>query len=77
MSHAQFPSNQLGPGGALFLSVASKLGLVKIERGMGDKKNEIRINNLTIINFVLKFIGPTHERTLTTYMMIIQVGVAL
>ena len=74
MSHAQFPSDQLGPGGDLFLSVVSKLGLAKVERGLGDKKNEIRVNNLTIINFVLKFIGPTHERTLTIYMMIIQVN---
>ncbi len=74
MSHAQFPSDQLGPGGGLFLSLVGKLGLAKVERGVGDSGKEIRVNNLTIINFVLKLIGPTHERTLTVYMMIIQVS---
>ena len=44
-----------------------------METNVGDKKDEIRVNNLTIINFVLKTIGPTHERTLTLYMLGIQV----
>ena len=74
MSHAQFPSDHLGPGGGLFLSLVGTLGLAKVERGVGEKGNEIRVNNLTIINFVLKLIGPTHERTLTVYMMAIQVS---
>ena len=73
MSYAQLPPDQLGPGGGLFLSLVSTLGLAKVERGVGERKKEIRVNNLTIINFVLKFIGPTHERTLTIYMMCMQV----
>lgn len=31
------------------------------------------MNNLTIINFVLKLIGSTHERNLTVVMLSIQI----
>lgn len=50
------------------------LRLVTMETGVGDKKDEVRINNLTIINFVLRLTGPTHEQTLTLYMLLIQVA---
>lgn len=33
----------------------------------------IEMNNLTIINFVLKLIGSTHERNLTVVMLSIQI----
>ena len=48
-------------------------GMVVVEDDVGEEKNEIRVNNLTLINFVLKFTGPTHEQTLTIYLMVIQV----
>ena len=73
MSYAQFPPDQLGPGGDLFLKVVHMFGLAKVEWGVGDSGKDVRVNNLTLINFVLKFVGPTHEQTLTIYMMIIQV----
>jgi UDP-N-acetylglucosamine--dolichyl-phosphate N-acetylglucosaminephosphotransferase len=37
------------------------------------KDGVIEMNNLTIINFVLMFIGPTHERNLTVIMLFVQV----
>ena len=37
----------------------------------------IECNNMTLINLVLKFLGPTHERTLTVIMLIIQVCIRL
>ena len=73
MSYVQFPPDQLGPGGKLFLMIVDTLGLAHVEWSVGKKQDEIRVNNLTIINFVLKFVGPTHERTLTIYMLLIQV----
>lgn len=30
-------------------------------------------NNMTLINFVIKLIGPTHERNLTLLLLLIQV----
>ena len=77
MSYAQFPHDQLGPGGDLFLKVVHMFGLAKVEWGVGDSGKDVKVNNLTLINFVLKFVGPTHEQTLTIYMMLIQVCVCV
>ena len=52
----------------------SILKLVTMETNVGDKKDEIRVNNLTLINFVLRITGPTHERTLTLYILCIQIA---
>ena len=73
MSYATFPVEELGPVGGAFLKTVHWFGLADVQWVMIDKKHQISVNNLTIINFVLKFIGPTHERTLTIYMILIQV----
>ena len=74
MSHAQFHPSELGRGGWALLQLLSMLRLVSMETNVGDKKDMIRVNNLTLINFVILIIGPVHEATLTTIMMGIQVG---
>jgi len=74
MSYAEFPEATVSPGILRLLKVARGLGLVSMETGLGDKKDLVRVNNLTIINFVLKWVGPTHEGRLTSYMMTIQVS---
>ena len=38
-----------------------------------EESNQVSINNLTIINFVLKTIGPTEEGTLTNIILCVQV----
>lgn len=48
--------------------------LVSLDMNVGVKGEEMRVSNLTILNFVLRVIGPTHERTLVIYMLAIQVG---
>ncbi len=73
MSRVQFHPSQIGTLGSTILTVLSTLKLVAMETNVGDKKDEVRINNLTLINLVLKWAGPTHERTLVIYMLIIQV----
>ncbi|XP_003391111.1 PREDICTED: UDP-N-acetylglucosamine--dolichyl-phosphate N-acetylglucosaminephosphotransferase-like, partial [Amphimedon queenslandica] len=76
MSYAKFSPDQMGPGGAALLKTLSFLRLAKVEWSPPsgkEKKAEISVNNLTIINYLLKFIGPTHERTLTIYIMTVQV----
>ena len=76
MSYAKFSPDELGPGGAALLKTLSFFRLAKVEWsepvGKG-KKAEITVNNLTIINFMLKLIGPTHESTLTMYILLVQV----
>ena len=76
MSYAQFHPSELGPGGHALLRLLNTFGLVTMETGLGDKKDEMRVNNLTLINLVIKFVGPTHEQTLTCYMLAGQVGPA-
>ncbi len=73
MSFAEFPERSVSPLVIVILKLARRLGLVSMETNMGEKKDLVRINNLTIINFVLNWVGPTHEERLTSYMMGIQV----
>jgi UDP-N-acetylglucosamine--dolichyl-phosphate N-acetylglucosaminephosphotransferase len=70
MSYAQFQSTEVSPLTLTLLKVARMLGLVSMEM---SEKDTIKINNLTLINFVIKCVGPCHERTLTLYMMALQV----
>lgn len=74
MSYAIFKMSDLHPLGKLILSVFSLLRLVQVETGVGEDKKSTRVNNFTLINFVIKLLGPVHERTLTTIMLLIQVG---
>lgn len=53
--------------------VAELLKLLDVRRGQEGDDEFIECNNMTIINLVLKVLGPTHERTLTVIMLIIQV----
>ena len=73
MSYAQFKPDQLGRGGGTLLKLLSMLRLVTMETGVGEKKDEIRVNNLTLINFVILWAGPQREDRLTAIMMAIQV----
>lgn len=74
MSHSVFKKSDIRPLGKLILSVFSLLRLVQVEDGVGEDKKSMRVNNFTLINFVIKMLGPLHERTLTTIMLGIQVG---
>ena len=73
MSYAQFKPDQLGRGGGALLQLLSMLRLVAMETGVGENKDEIRVNNLTLINFVIKWVGPQREDKLTNILMAIQV----
>lgn len=74
MSYTVFKTSDLHPLGKLILSVFSLLRLVQVETGMGEDKKSTRVNNFTLINFVIKMLGPLHERTLTSIMLAIQVS---
>ncbi|XP_058050918.1 UDP-N-acetylglucosamine--dolichyl-phosphate N-acetylglucosaminephosphotransferase isoform X1 [Ahaetulla prasina] len=72
MSYSRFKSKNLSPWGAYTLKVAEKLCLVNVRQGT-DKDGEFtECNNMTLINFVLKLIGPTPEQNLTVLLLLIQ-----
>ncbi|XP_078379231.1 UDP-N-acetylglucosamine--dolichyl-phosphate N-acetylglucosaminephosphotransferase-like [Oculina patagonica] len=73
MSYTVFKTSDLRPLGKLILSVFSLLKLVHVETGVGEDKKSTRVNNLTLLNFLLRLLGPLHERTLTTIILGIQV----
>lgn len=73
MSYAQFRPSEVSPLTLGILKLASTFGVITMETEVGEDKDMIRINNLTVINFVIKCVGPCHEQTLTIYMMAIQV----
>eukprot|EP00731_Ephydatia_muelleri_P009439 Em0005g25a len=70
-SYAEFLPSEVGPVGHILLKLLAMFGLVSLDTNVGTK-GEMRVSNLTIINFVLRVIGPTHERTLVIYMLAIQ-----
>ena len=53
--------------------VAELLKLLEVRRGQEGDDEFIECNNMTLINLVLKLLGPIHERNLTVIMLIIQV----
>lgn len=53
--------------------MAELLKLLEVRRGQEGDDDFIECNNMTLINLVLKLLGPTHERDLTVIMLVIQV----
>jgi len=74
MSLATFPASSLHPLGGAALALFHALGLVHLAKVHEEGGEEVVVvNNLTLINFVLKLSGPMHERTLTTVLLVVQV----
>lgn len=47
--------------------------IVHVRSGTDEDGEYTECNNMTLINFVIKLIGPTHERNLTLLLLLIQV----
>lgn len=47
--------------------------VVDVRSGTDEDGEYTECNNMTLINFVIKLIGPTHERNLTLLLLLIQV----
>lgn len=73
MSYSKFKAKDLSELGAFILKVTETLRIVKVRRKLDEDEEYIECNNMTLINFVLKIIGPTHERTLTIILLLTQV----
>lgn len=65
--------NLLKKSNSYFLQVAELLKVLQIHQSQKEDDDVIECNNMTLINLVLKIIGPVHERTLTVIMLMIQV----
>lgn len=72
-SYSRFKESDLTSLGKLILRIMETFRLVDVERNVGEDKKFIEVNNFTLINFVLRLAGPTNEKILTTYILVIQV----
>ena len=54
------------------LRMLSHLRLVHLQEGFGEDGKLCRVNNLTLVNLVLVVMGPQHEGTLTTKLLVLQ-----
>ncbi|VDN26698.1 unnamed protein product [Cylicostephanus goldi] len=72
MSMAEFKESDLKFLGNLTLKLFSAFGLLHTRSFDRDGTRWREINNLTVLNLVLKFAGPLHEKTLTKALLLIQ-----
>ena len=73
MSKAVFKKSTLNILGKMTIRVGSFLKVLHVEEHTGKEKDMMEINNMTIINLVIKFTGPIHERNLTAILVALQV----
>ncbi|NWV94030.1 GPT acetylglucosaminephosphotransferase, partial [Machaerirhynchus nigripectus] len=73
MSYSKFKTKSLSALGTNILKVVKILHLVDVRSGTDEDGEYTECNNMTLINFVIKLIGPTHERNLTLLLLLIQV----
>ncbi|KAG8434569.1 hypothetical protein GDO86_012807 [Hymenochirus boettgeri] len=73
MSYSKFKSKELSKLGDIIIKVGDTLYVLDVKRAEGEDGEYIEVNNMTLINFVLKLTGPTHERNLTLLLLLIQV----
>ncbi|KAJ8315940.1 hypothetical protein KUTeg_005954 [Tegillarca granosa] len=72
ISYSRFKTKDLKPLGKLMLNVLRILRLVTVKENIGEDGLYMECNNLTLLNFVLQFTGPLHERTLVIILLTFQ-----
>lgn len=72
-SCSTFKESDLSSLAKNILKIMETFRLVDVKRNVGEDEMFVEVNNLTLINFVLRLAGPTHEKTLTKYILVIQV----
>ncbi|NXM46940.1 GPT acetylglucosaminephosphotransferase, partial [Gymnorhina tibicen] len=73
MSYSKFKTKSLSALGTNILKVVKILHVVDVRSGKDEDGEYTECSNMTLINFVIKLIGPTHERNLTLLLLLIQV----
>ncbi|XP_013798949.1 UDP-N-acetylglucosamine--dolichyl-phosphate N-acetylglucosaminephosphotransferase [Apteryx mantelli] len=73
MSYSKFKTKSLSALGTYILKAVKILHIVDVRSGMDEDGEYTECNNMTLINFVIKLTGPTHERILTLLLLLIQV----
>lgn len=77
MSYSQFKKSELNVVGHLIIWVLQLFRLASVQTDIGEDNKEMRINNLTLINFIIKVCGPMKEQNLTISILCLQVSLML
>uniref|UniRef100_A0A8C8RU93 UDP-N-acetylglucosamine--dolichyl-phosphate N-acetylglucosaminephosphotransferase n=1 Tax=Pelusios castaneus TaxID=367368 RepID=A0A8C8RU93_9SAUR len=73
MSYSKFKTKSLSTLGIYILKVSETLRIVDVRQGLDEDEEYTECNNMTLINFVIKLVGPAPEKTLTILLLLIQV----
>ncbi|KAH3812754.1 UDP-N-acetylglucosamine--dolichyl-phosphate N-acetylglucosaminephosphotransferase-like [Dreissena polymorpha] len=73
MSFTKFKPKDLNPLGKLCFSLLKLFRVAHIRENTGEDGMYAECNNLTLLNLILKFLGPMHERTLVIVLLTIQI----
>ena len=77
MSMAVFKKSDLNILGKVIIRLGAFLRVLHVRENIGEDGASIEINNMTLINLAIKFVGPIHERNLTIILMVVQVSIFL
>ena len=77
MSYTVVKRSKLSLPGRLVIDVFRLLRLVHVRKSKAGSEEVIECSNMTIINLALNVLGPTHEASLTTYLLIVQVCIGI
>ncbi|KAI0230084.1 UDP-N-acetylglucosamine--dolichyl-phosphate N-acetylglucosaminephosphotransferase [Lamellibrachia satsuma] len=77
MSYSVMKRSKLSFVGRLILRIFRLFHLVHVRESKKDKEVFTECSNMTIINLALNILGPTHEASLTIYLLIVQVCCSL
>ena len=73
MSFTRFKTSELHPLGKLCLFVFKLFRVVSVRENVGEDGAYTECNNLTVLNLVMHFLGPMHEKTLVIVLLGLQV----
>ncbi|XP_067947715.1 UDP-N-acetylglucosamine--dolichyl-phosphate N-acetylglucosaminephosphotransferase-like [Watersipora subatra] len=73
MSTAKCKESEMRLLGQLAVRLLNALGLLEVTHVKEKENSYLEFNNMTIINLAIKFVGPIHERSLSSLLLIFQV----
>ena len=77
MSYTVVKRSKLTLPGRLVIDAFRLLRLVHVRESKAGSEEVIECSNMTIINLALNVLGPTHEASLTIYLLILQVRISV
>jgi len=73
MSTVRFKQSDIKFLGRLFIKILESMGLLWVQRNIGENREYMECNNFTLVNLVLKIFGPMNERNATILLLLIQI----